>query len=388
MNKEKKMKLKKLIKLMNKKSKRLLPSFLGAIVDVLDSVMTAEEADFLLNVGTEKYSRQEMREKLLMDDENFSRLFKSLIHKGLIWSKTTKNDEALFELSPMMVGWFELQVSDGNETEDDKQFIQSLTKLFNSFKKFNFLGGRTVMNTYFRIGGPKWSVIGMNSGESGSETRSVEVNKVIEVPETKILHAKNLSELLQKFDGEIAVSNCICRQHWLSEGEPCRMNLPKETHMWLGNLALHVAKHGIGRLITKEQALLILKEVQQKGGIHEVMHNEMDVDKDELCICNCCWDCCNSIGAYNRGQIPLYIKSYYIATIPDLSKCTGCDICVQFCPIQAISIEDGKAKINTKKCIGCEQCEIQCPEGAIKLIEQERSVFLPVQKLSNCRIKS
>ena len=387
LDKEKKKKLKKLIKLMNKKSKRLLPSFLGAIVNVLDSVMTSEEADFLLNVGIDKYTREELRAKLQMDDENFSRLFKSLIHKGLIWSKTTKNGQDIFELSPMMVGWFEMQVADGNENDDDKEFIRNLTKLFNSFKKFNFLGGRTVVNTYYRIGGPKWSVVGMNPSELAA-ARSVEVNEIIDVPETKIIHAKNLNELLQKFDGKIAVSNCICRQHWLSEGEPCRIDLPRETHMWLGNLALHVAKNGIGRLITKEEAVNIMKEVQQKGGIHEVMHDEMDVNKDELCICNCCWDCCNSLGAYNRGQIPLYLKAYYLATIPNLSKCTGCETCVQFCPVQAMSIKDGKAKPDIKKCIGCGQCEIQCPESAIKLIERERSVFLPVQKLSNCRIKA
>lgn len=48
-------------------------------------------------------------------------------------------------------------------------------------------------------------------------------------------------------------------------------------------------------------------------------------------------------------------------------KCTGCGTCVKNCPAGAISIEDGKAKIDEKKCIGCAQCIHVCPEKTIEI---------------------
>lgn len=51
----------------------------------------------------------------------------------------------------------------------------------------------------------------------------------------------------------------------------------------------------------------------------------------------------------------------------DESKCISCGACVSICPVNAIKIEKGKAKINTKKCIKCGSCAQFCPVGAIKI---------------------
>ena len=53
----------------------------------------------------------------------------------------------------------------------------------------------------------------------------------------------------------------------------------------------------------------------------------------------------------------------------DASKCVGCTICVQKCPVDAIKMINGRAVIDASKCIGCGICAAQCPFGAIYEVE-------------------
>lgn len=46
-------------------------------------------------------------------------------------------------------------------------------------------------------------------------------------------------------------------------------------------------------------------------------------------------------------------------------KCTGCGVCVEVCPVSAISLYEGRARINLLTCIGCEKCVRSCSFGAI-----------------------
>ena len=54
----------------------------------------------------------------------------------------------------------------------------------------------------------------------------------------------------------------------------------------------------------------------------------------------------------------------------DEKKCIGCGACASICPVGAIKLVNGKAKIDPKKCIKCGSCASFCPVAAIDLNKQ------------------
>lgn len=59
-----------------------------------------------------------------------------------------------------------------------------------------------------------------------------------------------------------------------------------------------------------------------------------------------------------------YKKSGKSSIVPSGDdRCTGCGICVEICPVQAISKENPKLT-DSDKCISCMRCVAQCPQAA------------------------
>jgi NAD-dependent dihydropyrimidine dehydrogenase PreA subunit len=66
-----------------------------------------------------------------------------------------------------------------------------------------------------------------------------------------------------------------------------------------------------------------------------------------------------------------FLNALFMAAVdPDL--CTGCGICVDRCPVEAMSMDD-YAVTDMRKCLGCGLCSTTCPVGAITMhLRQDR----------------
>ena len=59
----------------------------------------------------------------------------------------------------------------------------------------------------------------------------------------------------------------------------------------------------------------------------------------------------------------IYLGERYM--VVNKNVCIGCQTCIGCCPVGAISLVDGKAKIDPAKCIKCGTCKAVCPVSAI-----------------------
>ena len=75
-------------------------------------------------------------------------------------------------------------------------------------------------------------------------------------------------------------------------------------------------------------------------------------------------------------RIPNILKKFLkthltIHPVINQEECESCEMCIRACPMNYISSEDGKLKIDEHGCIQCLCCLEVCPKGAIDLIPGE-----------------
>jgi ferredoxin len=70
-----------------------------------------------------------------------------------------------------------------------------------------------------------------------------------------------------------------------------------------------------------------------------------------------------------RRKIPrddLMAVYFLRETNPDF--CTGCGACIDICPVAALTLGDGPAKVDENWCIGCGVCALKCDFDAVRII--------------------
>jgi heterodisulfide reductase subunit A len=77
-----------------------------------------------------------------------------------------------------------------------------------------------------------------------------------------------------------------------------------------------------------------------------------------------------SDGLGASAKAALFLKSDYVTTSPEKAfvisdLCNGCGGCVPICPVNAISMQNGKANVDAFQCTGCGACIPVCPQEAI-----------------------
>ncbi|MGC9024727.1 MAG: 4Fe-4S binding protein, partial [Chloroflexia bacterium] len=50
-------------------------------------------------------------------------------------------------------------------------------------------------------------------------------------------------------------------------------------------------------------------------------------------------------------------------------RCSGCGVCLESCPQEAIQLREGRAWVDATRCNGCGACVEVCPNGPIEPVQ-------------------
>jgi ferredoxin len=149
-------------------------------------------------------------------------------------------------------------------------------------------------------------------------------------------------------------------------------------HRQRGAAADFMIRQGLAREVSRSEMEENFAESKAKGLVM-VADN---VRANMRFVCHCCPCCCGLLRTINEHGYPnAVVTSSYIAEI-DPKECSGCEQCVEACPVHAISVpppvkpgEGARAaggavtpppRVDEALCLGCGACALGCATGSCR----------------------
>ncbi len=346
---------------------------------IMKHVIEDEEDELDLICAFGKKASQTLEELTAssgFSEEKADRLAVSLARKGLLFNQPNSAGMMVYRLLPLMtVGLMEYKfMTELTGDEKERELAHLFQTLLNQVRD-QVQANYDNLVPMLQSAPPVDRTVPSRVTDDGKPIRIIPIDKRVKVPEEFVLPSQSVDEIIDKFD-EIAVGHCFCRQRQKVLGNPCATDAPAFNCFTFGKSARHTVAQGFCRMVSKDEARRIMREAEEAGLVHKAFHPGSNVSRPETSICNCCKDCCDTLNLWRDGAFPLINSTYHLSIIdPDL--CSGCGVCVERCPTDAIQLnDDGTAERDEKSCFGCGICARFCPEGAISLKEGLRRVMV------------
>ncbi len=175
-------------------------------------------------------------------------------------------------------------------------------------------------------------------GGSGVGMHVIPVEKAIPAKNESV-DVEHLSHWLKKYEGQLGVGYCSCRNAMRIAGDGCG-ELQDELCIAVGQFAKYCEENNMGRPITYEEAMEILQRAEDNGYVHQITN--IDGEDKIFAICNCALGSCFALRTSQLFNTPNMSASAYRAHV-DTKNCVACGKCVEVCPA-------GAAKLGQKLC--------------------------------------
>ena len=170
---------------------------------------------------------------------------------------------------------------------------------------------------------------------------------------------------------EIVLAPCPCRTRTEKMGiRECADKFPIASCIHLGPNALHIEMMGLGKRVTREEAVTYFDKMQEIGLVGQTDN----AISGSTIICLCCGCCCSQLRGRTRwGNISAILPSNFLPEAGD--DCIGCGLCTERCLFEALTMDEetDRPVVDADKCIGCGVCTLTCPQETLVLQRNERS---------------
>lgn len=205
------------------------------------------------------------------------------------------------------------------------------------------------------------TLLDVEAWKKAPQLRTIPVNRSISA-QLEVLQYEKAEELVRAQE-KFLVAPCICRREHRMAGKSC--NAPEEACLVFGVGADYYQRNGIGRLISLQETLDILKMADESGLVLQPSNAQEIVN-----ICCCCGCCCQVLLNLKRYPKPasLFLTSFVTGFNPN--TCEGCGVCVDRCQMEALRLDGGKPMLDKDRCIGCGLCVTTCPTESLRLVRK------------------
>jgi len=325
------------------------------LVPTIMAFYTPEEAALLTGMPFQGRFLAELAEIKGMDSAELAAKLDTLARRGAVW-RSVRGDRVRYSLNDSMFTFLRGPFWAAKPAEATKATATPLNKYF--FDGF--------MDQF--------------ADAHSKGLRTIPIDKTIGDPR-QILPYEDVVKFVEAQD-YCTVSYCPCRQRKNLDPEVHDCSHPVEVCLHFGVLGHYIVENGLGREITKQETLDILKQSADAGLVHAISNWQDGADT----ICNCCNCCCLFMDAHHvLGHEKSHDVSNYLVRI-NPGTCKACALCVKRCPMDALQLKTSSqatnkhhkaAVVNGELCIGCGVCVHKCPTESLILERREESYDPP-----------
>ena len=311
----------------------------GVEIEILESLFSPEEAELFTLLSPRLETSASVASRTGLDEEELSLHLEDMASRGLLFRRK-KGEEIKYGAIPFMHGLLEFQINNfDHETalRFEKYFDEALNVAI--------------------------------SGSAEMFLRPIPIEESFSSEQT-IAPFEDARGILENAS-LIVVADCICRKEKKTVGKGC--GKPMETCFMFGSMAQYYLDNNMGREVSTDEAIAILKNAQEHG-----MVTQPATARNPAGMCSCCGDCCGVLLSLKKQAKPaeLVFSNYYASV--DEDTCSGCGTCIERCQMEAIELNDnGVAYINRDRCIGCGLCVPSCPLEAMQLERKDSDFRTP-----------
>ncbi len=308
------------------------------IPKIFEALINDDEAKVML-LASPPATVEELAQKSNLSEKAVLEMMESLFYRGLIFKATRGGDKK----------WY--RVKSIPQMHDSTSLTPGISRqILDLWKEYM----ETEWPTYGRV---------IMDVMPGSIMRVIPVNESVE-SQSQVLAYDDVVKIVGNAN-ILSVTKCSCR---VISGS---CDKPLEVCMQVDRAAEYNIERGTGRVLSKSEAIDLLKKCREEGLVHTV-DNRQTVGH---VICNCCKDCCLNWSVMTGSK--KWVAPSRFEAVVETDLCSGCQECIERCFFDALCMEDDHAAVNVEKCLGCGVCTVVCPTEALKLKTVRGADFVP-----------